>query len=61
MFLLRNDIDKIMHGESKAEKEARLKKTHMKKYHVGKESKQISRGKTLSLLALILKREQAEK
>ena len=50
-----------MHGESKAEKEARLKKTHHGKYQVGKEKKQASREKTLSLLAVILKREQAEK
>ena len=31
MFLPRNDFDKIMHGESKAEEETRLKKTHHEK------------------------------
>jgi len=39
IFLPRNDIDKIMHGESKAEKEARLKKTHHGKIPGGKRKK----------------------
>ena len=40
MFLLKNDIDKIMHGESKAVEEARLKKTHHGKIPGGKRKKE---------------------
>ena len=39
MFLPINDFDKIMNGESKAEDEARLKKTHFRKLPGGKRKK----------------------
>jgi len=39
IFLPRNNFDKIMNGESKAEKEARLKKTHHEKIPGGKKKK----------------------
>ena len=49
IFLPRNDFNKIMNGETKAEEEARLKKTHHEKISIGKERKLILRKKTLSL------------
>ena len=44
MFLLKNDIDKIMHDESKVEEEARLKKTHHGKILGGKRKKADNKG-----------------
>ena len=49
IFLPINDFDKIMNCETKAEEEARLKKTHHEKYQVEKERKLILRKKILSL------------
>jgi len=44
MFLPKNDIDKIMHGESKAEEEARLKKAHHEKIPSEKRKKADTKG-----------------
>ena len=48
MFLLRNDSNKIINGETVAEEEARLKKTHYEKIQGGKR-KLILKKMTLSL------------
>ena len=39
IFLYRNDFNKIMNGETKAEEEGRLKKTHHEKIPCGKRKK----------------------
>ena len=44
IFLPRNDFDKIMHGEPKAEEETRLKKTYHGKIPGGKRKKVDNKG-----------------